>query len=169
MSEIHKIRIKIGDAEFEAEGPTDLVTDQYKAFMNAVSTMAAKPEPPATTMNQSGESPDPLAAEIDSESLSKIFHQKGDVVSLSAMPSDKSDALILLLYGYLQLANVDKVTGVTMMKAAKQSGVGIDRVDRVIDSRSEYILTGGAKRGKRYSLNNKGIQYAQTIIQELLS
>ena len=165
---VNRIHIKLGDYEFEAQGPTDIVNQQFEAFQEMVKDLGKALKPPDTPKNnQDNEAEQP----IDSKVHSMIFHESGDLLSLTATPetdNPQADALLLLIYGYCKLKNEPKITGVTLMKAAKQSGVFINRVDRYMDIKKEFILTGGAKRGKRYSLNNKGTKYVEDMIKKML-
>lgn len=176
-SDTQKIRIKIGEAEFEAEGPSELVQSQFTAFLDAVSKAPAEKSPSAGASSDPNSGLKPPAnpgdppPSISSEEMNCVFHDNGEFVSLSATPvgdGRQADSLLILLYGFAKLKNEPKVTGVMLMKAMRQSGVTIDRVDRVIESKQEYILMGGSKRGKRYSLNNRGYQYVEGLIRDLL-
>lgn len=164
----NRIHIKLGDYEFEAEGPTDVVNKQFEAFQDMVKHLGSVPKSPDAPKTDQDNESEQL---IDNKAYSRIFHESGDLLSLTATPetdNSNADALLLLIYGYYRLKNESKITGVTLMKAAKQSGVSINRVDRYMDIKKEFILTGGAKRGKRYSLNNKGVQYVEEMIREML-
>lgn len=70
--------------------------------------------------------------------------------------------------GYGKLKGEHKITGVTLMKAARQSGVKVSRVDRYMEMKKDYVLSGGAKRGRRYSLNNKDTRYVEDMINSML-
>ena len=165
---VNRIHIKLGDYEFEAEGPPDIINQQFEAFQEMVKTLLN------ASKNSTTDKPDPedsIGKAIDDTALSRIFHESGDLLSLTATPEtddSKGDALLLLIYGYNKLRNEPKITGVTLMKATRQSGVSINRVDRYMDTKKEFILAGGVKRGKRYSLNNKGIQYVEEMIRLML-
>lgn len=170
----HRIRVKIGQAEFEAEGPLDTVNEQFTSFMQAVQaagSTVSNQETPRDEQDRDGDKGGgrpPGAGEVTNELLDRVFHDHGDIISLTAIPdteNQKADSLLLLLYGFDKLKGESKITGVTLMKACRQSGVKMDRVDRIIDARSDLIMSGGAKRGKRYQLNNKGILHAEEIIR----
>ena len=76
--------------------------------------------------------------------------------------------MLMLLYGYTKLGTEQSVTGTTLMKAAKLSGVSIGRIDRVMDGKNkEYVLAAGAKKGRRYSLNNPGITKTEQLMRDL--
>ncbi len=163
-----KIKIQIGDAIFEAEGPVSIVEQQFQAFIGLLNKLPEKPKP-AKNLDPDGGNGNPEETQpISQAMLDKVFRDEGDFISLSARPQDAGDALLILLYGFDHIKNEPKVTGVTMMKAAKKSGVQIPRVDRYMNENAEFVLTGGVKRGKRYSLNNRGIEYAEKIIRGLI-
>lgn len=183
-----KIKIKIGGAEFEAEGPTGLLKEQFERFMSVVEKIGGPSVvgqgalvAPAPLVNGTGvvtpaanpanPPADPAATPVGDDLIARLFRRDGDGVSLLALPrTDEvaADALVALLYGYQRLANRSAVTGVSLMKAAKQSGVNIPRVDTVIAKRDEYVLAAGTRRGKVYSLNNRGVQYAEGVLRRTL-
>lgn len=189
-----KIKIKIGNAEFEAEGPTDLLRDQFDRFMAVVekigsspaqavaapaavlvpatpSSSSNPPAPAANATNGGGNGAEPPAAPVGEDLLSRLFKRDGDGVSLLALPRTDdaaADALVALLYGYQRIANRGAVTGLALMRAARQSGVSIPRVDTVIAKREEYVLAAGSRRGRVYSLNNRGMQYAEGVLRRTL-
>ncbi len=169
MSDIaNRIHIKLGDYEFEAQGPADIVNQQFEAFREMVKHLGKVPKPTDAPKTDQDNKEEQL---FDNNAYSRIFHESGDLLSLTATPktdNSEADALLLLIYGYDKLKNEPKITGVTLMKAARQSGVFINRVDRYMDTKKEFILTGGAKRGKRYSLNNRGVQYVDEMIADML-
>ena len=162
----HHIRIKIGDAEFEATGPSAKVQQQFKAFKEMVSALGST----KTASDNNKKTEENNKGNIDEAAIARIFQDSGDLISLTATPAtdDKGDSLLLLLYGYTKLKGEPKVTGVTLMKAARQSGVIVNRIDRFMNTKTDYILSGGAKRGRRYSLNNRGLQHVETIIKDML-
>jgi hypothetical protein len=102
--------------------------------------------------------------------LDRVFRQ-GANLSLAALPRGDNgdrDAMLALLYGYLKLDSQPTVTGTLLMKSAKISGVGIARVDRVMNSMEEFVLAAGVKKGRRYQLNNRGIAKAEEVIKAIL-
>lgn len=184
METTHRIKIKLGDAEFEAEGPSDLINAQFSAFLEAVSkaTPKAAPTPVAPSSNTSDDGANandaasatavttPAAPNVSSDTLSRVF-KVNDTVSLLAIPkTDKpaADALLVILYGYDRMKSISAVTGTTLMKGAKQSGINIDRIDRIMGTRDEFVNFAGAKKGRRYSLNNRGVAEAEKIIRKMM-
>jgi hypothetical protein len=179
-----KLRVKVHDSEFEAEGPTATVNKQYEAFLEALDKVdSAKAEsrelgdskvtrdglPPAIPTGQKN----PVHEQIDSALFRRIFAENGSVISLKALPKTdtaEADAILLLIYGYQVLRQSEyPVTGVRLMQAAKQSGLHqVDRIDRKIAAHEQYILTAGTRRGKKYQLNNQGVSHAEDIVRSLL-
>jgi hypothetical protein len=173
----YRIKMKIGVHEFEAEGPTDLVTTQFDAFMAAVSTATALQEaagtfnlnPPITPAPHAPPIAPATASEVTEAVLGRVFRQS-DILSLAALPNGDNataDAMLALLYGYLKLKGETTVTGTSLMKSAKLSGVPVGRVDRAMNQ-PEYVLAAGVRKARRYQLNNRGIARAEEIIRTIL-
>ena len=185
METTHRIKIKLGDAEFDAEGQSDLINAQFSAFLDAVSkatpkaapVLAPAPATPSSDTSAEGANANSAAAassfnvpSVSSDTLSRVF-KVNDTVSLLAIPkTDKpaADALLVILYGYDRMKSINAVTGTTLMKAAKQSGINIDRIDRIMGTRDEFVNFAGAKKGRRYSLNNRGAAEAEKIIRKMM-
>lgn len=165
-----KIKIKIGDAEFEAEGPSELVRAQFSEFMAAINrapAIAPLATPVVPPTGAVGDTPPPSDG-ISTALMSRVFRTDNGI-SLYVIPkgdNSKSDGLLLLLYGFAKLVNEHTVTGTSLMQAAKRSGLNIDRVDRFMVNNEQFTNSSGLKKGKRYSLNNRGIQQAEKIIKE---
>jgi hypothetical protein len=172
----HRLKIKIGDAEFEAEGPSALVESQYAQFLEIVRSAPIKQATPApkgdsTDPKRNNSELDEVPSEVPNEIISRIFKRTGDAISLLSLPRTENpgaDALIALLYGYRRLTAKHNVTGVALMQAARQSGVSIDRVDRVIDAREDFLMIAGAKRGRTYGLNNRGVKFGEELIMKMV-
>lgn len=177
--ETAKIRVRHGNSEFEAEGPPELVKAQYEKFLETLKTqpelLASEPNslsavPSIATSSATSDRESPSGPLIHSDHLDQIFQLRGKMVSLLALPkSEKSapDAMIMLLYGFETLTDTAAVTGVTLAAAARQSGVQIGRVDTVMNGLTEFVNAGGARRGRRYSLNNRGRKRAEELIISL--
>lgn len=167
---MHRIKIKIGNSEFDAEGEPELVQSQYEAFLAALkSNVTTSPSVIADTQHQPSQR-DFAPGYIDSVA-DRIF-VNDDTLSLLALPKTDNavaDALILLLYGYHRLRSERSVTGSALMKSAKQSGAKADRIDRFLDMKKEFVNSAGNRRGRRYSLNNRGMSEAENLIQGMLS
>lgn len=177
-----KVSIKFGDVEFSAEGDSSTIDDQLTAFKEMYDKYLSMRNSNATTQaplgtEQANGSKDPSDSTgsdgaLGNGGLEKYFKVDNDLVSLLAVPRTKeqaSDCFVLLLFGYHRLANLQNVTGVRLNKSLKQSGINVDRVDRIAAARADLTLTAGARRAKTYRLNNRGVQEAQRLISEELN
>lgn len=174
MDNKHRLKIKIGAAEFEAEGDPELVKAQFEAFLKAIPEASAivpapaAPLPPAAPVGANPAAPAP--GNLDQDLLGRVFAQ-GDPLSLTALPRTDNanpDALLVLLYGYHKIRGEATVTGTMLMKSAKKSGVPVERVDRSLGSNEQYVNAAGAKKGRRYSLNNRGLAQAEAVIRGMV-
>jgi hypothetical protein len=174
MAETHKLRIKIGDAEFEAEGSQESIKLQYDAFLAALAaTPKSAAKPPFPWEGQGGGAPDPAANQDQDQLIGKAYNVDGDkdLVSLKYLPKGENreaDALLLLLYGYSKLKGAEAVLGTQLLKAARQSGLTLDRVDRHIAKHDAFLMKGGARKGMKYSLNNQGFVKAAELLKLLM-
>jgi hypothetical protein len=183
-----KIKIRFGQFEFEAEGPTELVQAQYDRFMAAVESAAAKPVEPvpriinrvmgdgvsvedsnsATVTAAGGEA---ASGAVTDAMINRVFRRDGDTLSLLALPQGEDgapDALMLLLYGHQKINNKNSISGYVLLKGARQSGINLERVDDPLAKRREFVLAAGVRRGRTYSLNNRGVTQAEAILRRTL-
>lgn len=167
----HKLQVKIGDAEFSAEGAESTVKEQFTAFLEAVRgspvadrKRAETPVPPTLRELELG----------GDETLddSRVFSVDGDnMVSLKVLPktdTKEADALLVLLFGFRTKLNQTEVNAGRLTVAAKHSGFKVERVDRTMLVHRSLVNAGGHRRGKRYGLNNQGMARAREIIQSML-
>ena len=108
--DIYKLKIKIGEHEFEAEGPTEVVQSQFEAFKGLVSSF------PKNNANDKIRNDTQKQAELSNNasdsalSLEKITRIDDRIVSLTAHPEDIEEALLLLLLGQRTFRGNDAVT-----------------------------------------------------------
>jgi hypothetical protein len=169
--------MRIGEHELDTEGPTDVVQEQIKIFKEMVA-QASTIAPTPATLSGTGlvTQPSPLLTSaapvgISEEVLNRVFRRDNDGVSLLGLPrSDDADAdaLVALLYGYNRLQNRPNVTGVALMQAARQSGVSLLRADKALHRKADLIMAAGSRRGRRYSLNNRGTIYAEDLVRRMV-
>ncbi len=108
----------------------------------------------------------------DADLINRAYLPVKDLISLRYLPKTEmaeSDALLLLLYGYEKLKGQDAVLGTQLLRAAKQSGLTFERVDRPLSRHESLLLKGGARKGTKYSLNNQGRIKAMEILRTLLN
>jgi hypothetical protein len=166
--ETSKVRIKIGEHEFEAEGDAANVQAQFLAFQSLISGLAAKPpipEPAITPQIQS------IIDDVAHIPLPRIMRVQGRVVSLTVIPTSMEDAALLIMLGNLDLRDNEAVTGQEIGDGLAQSGRPVARVDRVIGPliNEAYVLKSGFKRSSRYRLSNSGHQKALAVARELIA
>lgn len=164
MSDTYKLKTKIGEYEFEAEGPVDIVTAQFDEFRDLIKTINSAPGKTAEVpANQTSETQARLP-------LEKILKVEGRVVSLTAKCESTDEAILLLLLGQKELRNDQEVTGSQVMDGLQLSGYKLDRVDRLLDrlAANGSVITMGVHRGRRYRLSNIGLTTALGIAREVI-
>ena len=153
-----KLELKLTTgAEFRAEGPEALVSRYFERFLEVVGS--------GTPANAASS-----AAGGDTRALRRLFaidHQ--GVVSLREPPSGSTpaDTLVLLLYGALRLRRERVLSAPRLMKAAHQSGIYANRLDRIAAAHAALLTADGAGKARRYALNDAGVQHAETLIARL--
>jgi hypothetical protein len=169
----YKLRIKIGNNEFEAEGPKEAVMTQFEAFKELVSGLLSALPPKKLTENGSPPADIPAKGNVDRD-LDVLFRTDKDLVSLRIMPTKGKrhimDAVLLSIYGHKFLLKQDEVLGTQLKASLRQSGIIAERIDRKIESdiKEGLILTSGYKKGTKYRLTNKGMADAEKLIQAIL-
>lgn len=175
----YRLKIKIGDHEFEAEGPAEVVQAQFEIFKELVSNVPVSasivpPHPPpgstAGVGNSENGSKVTTAPQLE---LDKIMRVDGRVVSLTVRAASADDGVLLMLLGQRQYRGNDSVTGGEIKDGLRQSGQPVERVDRVLDKLSAdtsgLVITIGQRKGRRYRLTNAGVSKAQEISRALIA
>ncbi len=169
--ETAKIRIKIGEHEFEAEGPPESVQAQFEVFRELIrnSAIASSPNPSlGLVQDVEGKSVGSNKGHI---SLEKIMRITGRVISLTAIPPSVEDAALLIMLGHKDFRDNENVTGQEIGDGLALSGRPVPRTDRIMDRpiSSSLVLKSGIKRSTRYRLTNTGHQRALEVARELVS
>jgi hypothetical protein len=163
-----KLKMKIGEHEFEAEGPTEIVQSQFAAFKELITAAHATPK-----KEQSREAHQPQTAVNNSGQLSleKIVHVDGRVISLTASTNSVSDAAMVILLAQRMLRNNETVTSSEVVDGLRTSGHVVVRVDSVMDKLATdgHVIKIGARRATRYRLTNQGVTRAQEIARGVIS
>jgi hypothetical protein len=170
MSDVRHVRMKIGDAEFEADVPADSVQSMYDRFLAAVEKKPA----PAAAIKADPPKPNeqtPLGNGVDEALLARMFELRQDgVVTLRLLPKTddrEADAFLLILYGYRRLKQQDEVLATQLLAAAEYSGLSAYRPAHALASHDRYVRRGGVKKGSWYSLNNQGVTKAEEIAAKM--
>lgn len=166
-----KIRIKIGDHEFEAEGPSEIVKAQFETFKQLLETVSTKPSivlPLVDTKDEHNHDNTESSAHVP---LEKTLRVTGRVVSLTAIPTSTEDAALLIMLGHKDLRNNESVTGQELGDGLSLSGRPVPRTDRLMDKpiAANFVLKTGYKRSVRYRLTNLGHQKALAVARELIA
>lgn len=167
--EPYKLHIKIGPHEFHGEGPEESVKrdyDEWKSLIkvaangNVVAPLTVEPPPQGNSLS-----------EIDQQSLTRVIisDEKRNLVSLRMLPrtDDRDgDALVLILLGHKLLRNEDEVFVTQLKPELTQSGLVVDRIDRMASRplNAGFLNKAGFGKGGRYSLTNAGLDYAKALL-----
>ena len=179
MDTTYRLKIKIESNEFEAEGPADVVKEQFEAFKELVSAVSEKSTngtPAATPSSDELKPRGALLADAVLESapkpLNKIMRVDGRNVSLTARPAGIGEAVLLLLLGQRELRENESVSGAEIVDGIRRTGgFPSDRVDRLLENlaRDGQVIVIGERRAKRYRLTNAGYASASGLATELIT
>jgi hypothetical protein len=172
-----RLKIKVGEHEFEASGDPEDVKEQYRMFVELVGTMARTPPSQPQTLS-SNDTP-----EVDSSTpapstpandlvLTKIMKQEGRLVSLTVRPKSLIDAIMLLMLGHKVIRSSEYTTGAELIDGLKTTGgITFSRIDKIMEKISDDgdIIVTGERRGKKYRMTNAGMTKARQIAQDLLA
>jgi len=167
----YRLRVKLGEAEFEAEGPEEAVRrefEDWKAFAATAPSPSVVEVPHIEAPLSPVEAPEnPLALEPDQLRTLFIRDEARNLVSLRFLPQGDdraSKAMLLILLGYKRILAAEEVP-VTLVKASLElSGINLERVDRDAAPpllQQNLILKGGKGKGGRYALTNLGVATAE--------
>ena len=159
-----RIRLKLDNgAEFEAEGPVELVLREKEDFLRGqrASTPAA-----------------PLAQLTDTEPPADgggIWEQIGEFKSGLVFLKRKSqelgatEAALIIMAAAKMLAKLPECSALQLSKSLKKSGYFQGRLDRIIGSelKNGFVASAGTKRSRAYSITQKGLARAFTLAQKL--
>jgi hypothetical protein len=173
MEDSYRLKIKIGQHEFEAEGPAEIVREQFEAFKQLVSASTPLTQNPPSTNDNSVTLPT-LAQDMafDDTALGKIMKKEARVVSLTIRPKNIEEALLLIILVQRCLRGMEVTTGGEFMAGITATGgVSVTRVDRLLEKmgRDGDLIVAGERRSKRYRFTNTGLLKAQKIATELLA
>lgn len=171
MTESKRVKMKIGDAEFEADVPADQVQPMYDQFLAALQNRApAKPAAPAIEPVVADTATVP-ATPFDQSMLQRVFEQRADgFVTLKLLPkgdNKEADAFLLLLFGYRRLKNEEVVLATHLLRAAELSGLSAYRPAHALATHERFVIRGGQKKGSTYALNNQGVTKAEEVTAKI--
>jgi predicted transcriptional regulator len=160
--ESYKLRIKHpSGAEFEAEGPLDFIINEKRGFIEEITgtgrggAQTARPAEP-------GQEPGLWQAITAVKAgLLQLRHKSPEIAP--------EDAFLALAAAYRLLEGRQETGAITLSKAIKASGYAPDRLDRLIarDIKEGLITASGSKRGRTYSITQKGLERAWAAAMKL--
>jgi hypothetical protein len=181
----YKVSVRLGQAEFSAEGPEDTVREQLAHFFIAatqplpIHVTAAKNggasnghgddgthvTPPAAA-DRTAPTAAAVATAVPPEVVARLFKEdQNGFLSLRTLPKTErrnADALLLLMWGYLIRKSQDEVRARELIAGMRQSGVtNLNRVDETLEKYDQLVTSGGVRAGKWYRLTNPGIETAE--------
>jgi hypothetical protein len=167
----YRIKVKIGDNEFDAEGPPDLVKAQFEAFKEIITSLPPRNDTPIVQPVQQVPFIQAVAQESEQANFEKMFKAEGRVISLTALPANVMDAVLLTLFGQRTFRNNDSITGAEIKDGLVQSGYRVDRVDRFIDKLTGegLVIKIGIGKASRYRLTNQGLARALGLARDVLA
>ena len=176
--DVQRLKIKVGEHEFEAEGPPEIVQAQFAAFRDLVVALPAQPSAPAppapappTGDATPGVAVAPAPPSGETLRLDRITRIDGRNVSLTARGASVEDEMMLVLLGQKMLRNNDSVTGAEILDGLRQTGRTIARADYQMDKLTTAgdVITIGVGRARRYRLTNQGTSRAREIARALIA
>ena len=167
----YRIKVKIGDNEFEAEGSPEIVKAQFDAFKELITSIPPRNDTRISHPIQQPPSVQQLAQETEATNFEKMFRVEGRVISLTALPANVVDAVLLTLFGQRTFRNNDSITGAEIKDGLVQSGYRLDRVDRFVDKLTAegLVIKIGTGKASRYRLTNQGMARATTLARDVLA
>jgi hypothetical protein len=191
MSETRKLKMKIGDAEFEADVPENLVQPMYDRFLSILerqrTALFRKLDTAGKSPKKTPEITEPVRGSIetvvrssatniqretsDRTGLTRIFDLREDgIIILKVLPKGPhqyAEALLLLLYGYYHIKNEERVMAIVLNRAAQQSGIPLHKIGNWYKKNGRYVVRGGLAKGSNYSLNSDGLAIAKEILAKI--
>jgi hypothetical protein len=167
----YRLKIKIGDHEFEAEGPADVVQSQFNAFKDLIASIPQKSAVQNPIANTQTTNDNVTSANESALALDKVTRVEDRVISLTARPETIEDALMLILLGQRTFRGNDSVTGSEIIEGMRQSGITVGRVDWRLEKLATegLIIKIGMGRASRYRLTNQGMSKAQGLAKNLIA
>lgn len=165
----YKLKIKVGEHEFEAEGPPESVERQFQTWKELIAT-APRQKYDSPAINPDQEKKNENGGDGAALALDRIMRMEGRIISLTAPPELAPEAALLILLGQRQLRSNEGVTGNEMMEGMQLSGFRLARTDRVLEGLASdgSVIRSGSHRGTRYRLSNTGLTRAIGIARMVL-
>ena len=161
-----RLKLKLGDLEFEAEGPPPAVQAQFLAFKELVRPPAAEPcaidEPTEQEIRES-----PVALALLPVDVTALMRLEGRIVSLATAPASVDEGILLTLLGQKLLRNNEQVMGGEIIEGIRRSGRYVHRVDYRTQKlvHAGDVVAIGHRRATRYRLTKRGLARAEALVR----
>jgi hypothetical protein len=176
--ENYRVRMKVGVHEFEADGPKEEIDALFSQWREMIRGSAG--ELPLNHRLEDVRSLAPPAppdsGDVSVDDLAHVYavDDRRDLVALRSLPTGESryaDAVLLVLYGYRRLREIDEVLVTNLKASLDASGSSPARIDRIAEPsiREGLLLKGGKAKGGRYRLTTQGVARAENLVRTLLS
>ncbi len=163
----YRIKVKIGEHEFEAEGPAELVKSQFEDFKNIIVNVPRQALTSRAGQQKSATEP-PDNGELQLDKISKV---DGRVVSLTIKPEAESTAALLIMLAQKVHRANETVTASEIKDGLEQSGYRPGRIDRLMQPLADEgsVVRIGARKGTKYRFTNQGLAKAQNAAKDALA
>lgn len=174
-----KIRVRVGDAEIEAEGSHEELRGLLADF-RALVPKEKDAGPRSTTTTPAGKParggagtppPEVPTHAFSRADLDRIFKvsDKGLVSLLRPVPESSEDKdldrIVLLIYGFVILMNQPEVRGSLLIAGMNASGFTyVKRIDRYVKPTTREVHKTGERKGSTYLLTNMGEERARELV-----
>jgi len=167
----YRIKVKIGNNEFDAEGAPEIVKAQFEAFKELITSLPVHNDTPIPAPAQQVAQSPQVTGDQEQPNFERMFKVQGRVISLTALPANVIDAVLLTLFGQRTFRNNDAITGAEIKDGLLQSGYRLDRVDRFVDKLTAdgLVIKIGIGKASRYRLTNQGMARATGLAREVLA
>ncbi|MGD1214763.1 MAG: hypothetical protein ABR861_07230 [Terriglobales bacterium] len=164
-----RLKAKVGEHEFDAEGPVDVVQRQYEAW-KALIASTSKQSHVTTEQQQNQVAPLKPADNPETIAMQKILKVDGRIVSLTVKPESEGIAALLVLLGHKLSKNSDTVTASELRVGMEHSGYRFARVDRLMQPLCDegLVIKIGTKKATRYRLINPGLARAMAEAEKAI-
>ena len=161
-----RIRLKLGTgAEFEAEGPAELVLREKESFLREQGSNTPAAAPAQLTDMESPVNGGGIWEQIGEFKSGLVFLKR------KSQELGAPEAALIIMAAAKMLAKLPDCSALQLSKSLKKSGYFQGRLDRIITSelKNGFVASAGTKRSRAYSITQKGLARAFTLAQKLAS
>jgi hypothetical protein len=170
----YRIKVKIGEHEFDAEGPAEIVQSQFETFKELIANQSRpinNTGKPAKQVESEAPPAPPAPPTNGNMQLDRICRVQGRVVSLTVKPDAEVTAAMLIMLGQKTFRDNETVTASEIKDGLEQSGYRPTRIDRIMQPLADEgsVIRIGQRKGTRYRFTNQGIAKAKGLAQAALA